>query len=276
MTSHPTRPETPWTERPLCCDTRIPHLETRDLCIHYGGLTAVRNVDLTLNRGCVTAIVGPSGCGKSSVLHSLNRLTDLIPGCRVEGAIRLTGESIHRSDYPSEALRRRVGMIFQRPNPFPMSIRDNIAFPLKEHGMRSRSERADTVERSLREVGLWEEVKDRLQAHAPDLSGGQQQRLCLARALALRPEVILLDEPCSALDPVASGAVEDLIHSLRGQYTVGIVTHNLAQARRLADDLAVFWLAEGSGAVIEAGPADQVFEQPRHPTTAAYIRGARG
>jgi phosphate transport system ATP-binding protein len=174
------------------------------------------------------------------------------------------------------ALRRQVGMIFQKPNPFPLSIRRNLAFPLEQHGVRARDERDGRVEQALREVGLWEEVKDRLDAPALELSGGQQQRLCLARALVLEPQVLLLDEPCSALDPIAGGVVEDLIASLRGRYTVVIVTHNLGQARRLGDDVAVFWVQEGVGTLIEFGPAGQVFEQPRSEWTAAYVRGHRG
>lgn len=265
---------TPWTDRPPCCEHRVPHLQTVGLRITYHDKPVLRDVDLRLDRGCITAIVGPSGCGKSSLLHSLNRLTDLIPGCSVKGSSHLDGLPI--SDLPEVTLRRRVGMIFQHPNPFPLSIRDNITFPLKEHGMRDRSQREQVAETMLRQVGLWEEVKDRLGSSALGLSGGQQQRLCLARALALEPEVILLDEPCSALDPIASGTVEDLIASLRGRYTIGVVTHNLAQARRLADDVALFWLEKGVGTVVESGTAEQVFEHPRHPVTAAYICGARG
>jgi phosphate transport system ATP-binding protein len=174
------------------------------------------------------------------------------------------------------ALRRRVGMIFQRPNPFPLTIRRNLTFPLRHHGIRDRDELQGKVEAALRDVGLWDEVKDRLDSPALELSGGQQQRLCLARALALQPEALLLDEPCSALDPIAGGVVEDLVLSLRGRYTVVVVTHNLAQARRLADDVAVFWIENGAGRLIECGATRQVFEQPTHELTAAYVAGIRG
>jgi phosphate transport system ATP-binding protein len=174
------------------------------------------------------------------------------------------------------ALRCKVGMICQRPNPFPLSIRRNLDIPLREHGMRDPAERAERIERALRDVGLWAEVKDRLEELAQDLSGGQQQRLCLARALALEPQVILLDEPCSALDPISSGVIEELIGGLRGRCTIVIVTHNLAQARRLADHVGFFWVDGGSGVLVESGPAAQIFEAPQHPLTAAYMKGLKG
>jgi phosphate transport system ATP-binding protein len=173
-------------------------------------------------------------------------------------------------------LRRRIGMIFQKPNPFPLSIRRNLEFPLREHGMRDRTQLSSAIETSLRDVGLWDEVKDRLDSPALALSGGQQQRLCIARSLALAPEMLLMDEPCSALDPISSGVVEDLIVSLRGRYTILIVTHNLAQARRIANDAALFWVHNGAGRLIETGPAKQIFEDPRDPLTAAYLGGMRG
>jgi phosphate transport system ATP-binding protein len=257
-----------------CCAKREPCLEVEKLCVSYGAMPAVRDVTLPVHLGCITAVVGPSGCGKSTFLSCLNRMTDLVPGCRVEGRITLDGRDI-RSLEPI-ALRRRVGMIFQRPNPFPLSIRKNLTFPLAHHGMRRRQDRDAAAEAALRRVGLWDEVKDRLDAPALGLSGGQQQRLCLARALVLEPEVVLLDEPCSALDPIASGVVEDLVASLRGQYSVVIVTHNLAQARRIADDVAVFWVREGAGTLIEHGGAAALFEAPAHELTGAYLRGMRG
>lgn len=255
---------------------RQPHLQIESLSIDYGSRPALRDVDITIDRGCITAIVGPSGCGKSTFLSCLNRMTDLVPGCTVRGRVSFDGEEILGPGTDLIRLRRRVGMIFQRPNPFPMSIRANLSFPLRHHGVRKRDVLEGIIETSLRSVGLWNEVKDRLDASALALSGGQQQRLCLARALALDPEVILLDEPCSALDPIASGVVEDLIASLRGRYTVAIVTHNLAQARRIADDLAIFWAEDGVGRLIEHGPAGQLFEAPRHEISALYITGARG
>jgi phosphate transport system ATP-binding protein len=233
-------------------------------------------VSLAVNRGCITALIGPSGCGKSTFLSCLNRLSDLIAGCQVEGRIHFEGLDVLAPDLDVVALRRRVGMIFQKPNPFPLSILANLTLALEHHGLGDKSARLAKAEAMLRQVGLWDEVKDRLKAPALGLSGGQQQRLCLARALLLDPEIILLDEPCSALDPLAGAVVEDLIASLRGRYTTVIVTHNLAQARRLADDVALFWLEQGAGTLIENGPAATFFESPRHEITAAYLRGARG
>ncbi len=261
---------------PTCPPRREPCVDIVRLCVSYHGIPALRDVTLPVHAGCVTAVVGPSGCGKSTLLIALNRLTDLVPGCTVTGRITLEGQDLHDRHVDVIALRRRVGMIFQKPNPFPLSIRKNLTFPLEHHGMRRRQEREAEAERALRRVGLWDEVKDRLDAPALSLSGGQQQRLCLARALALAPTVLLLDEPCSALDPIASGVVEDLVASLRGQYTIVIVTHNLAQARRIADDVAVFWTQDGAGTLIEHGPTASLFEAPTHELTAAYVRGMRG
>ena len=224
-----------------------PVIRTCCLSVHYAGKTALRDVELEIAEGAVTAVIGPSGCGKSSFLASLNRLTDLVPGCTVTGAVRFDGQDVTESSCDVVALRRRVGMIFQKPNPFALSIRRNLEMPLREIGVRSRSERRVLAEQALHDVGLWNEVKDRLDHPALELSGGQQQRLCIARALALGPKVLLLDEPCSALDPIASGVVEDLIASLRGRVTLVVVTHNLAQARRIADDTAVFWVRDGAG-----------------------------
>jgi phosphate transport system ATP-binding protein len=251
-------------------------LETQDLTVHYGPRPALKGVHLTVVAGEITALVGPSGCGKSTFLQSLNRLTDLIPGCRVQGSIRLAGEEILHPQCDLLALRRRVGMIFQKPNPFPLSIRRNLDLPLKEHGVGGREEREGRIETALRDVGLWEEVHDRLDASATGLSGGQQQRLCIARALVLEPRVILFDEPCSALDPLASGVVEDLIHSLKGRYTVVIVTHNLAQARRIADSTALFWAVGGAGRLVEEAATEAFFTAPAEALTREYVSGARG
>jgi phosphate transport system ATP-binding protein len=256
--------------------SRHPVIEIDRLEVRYGSHVALRDVSMPIYRDAITAIVGPSGCGKSTLLSCLNRLTDLLPGCEVRGDITLDGENIRNGRVDVAALRRRVGMIFQRPNPFPPSIRKNLTFPLRHHGVRDRHELDAIVETVLTDVGLWDEVKHRLDAPALGLSGGQQQRLCLARAMALQPEMILLDEPCSALDPIASGVVEDHILSLRGRYTVVIVTHNLAQARRLADDVALLWVQDGAGRLVEFGTAEQIFDHPRHELTAAYIAGIRG
>ncbi|MEO1085281.1 MAG: phosphate ABC transporter ATP-binding protein [Acidobacteriota bacterium] len=242
----------------------------------YGDKAAFRDVDLRVPKGEITALIGPSGCGKTSLLNTLNRLSDLVHGCRIDGRIRFFGRDLHGPDVNPVELRRHVGMIFQKPSPFPLSIRRNLELPLREHGVRDRRERDARVEQALREVGLWQEVKDRLTASALALSGGQQQRLCIARALALRPEVILFDEPCSALDPLSSGVVEDLIASFRGRYTVIIVTHNLAQARRISDSTAFFWVAEDAGRLIEHAPTPVLFKAPRDPLTRAYVDGARG
>lgn len=246
------------------------------LTLRYGEKTAFEDVSMDIAKGEITALVGPSGCGKSSFLHSLNRLTDLIPNCQVTGEISLDGESIRSSSTDLVRLRRRVGLIFQKPNPFPYSIRRNIEFPLKEHGVKSREERFEILERSLVEVGLWDEVKDRLDDPALALSGGQQQRLCIARSLALSPEVLLLDEPCSALDPISSDTVEDLMKRLRGDYTLVVVTHNLAQARRIATNVGLLWVCEEAGRLIEFGTSAQFFDAPEHELTQAYVTGRRG
>ncbi len=251
-----------------------PFLETRGLTIRYGGLEAVSQIDLRVASGDILAIIGPSGCGKTSFLCALNRLTELIPQCQVEGAITLMGQDIQQ--IPATRLRRRIGKIFQRPNPFPMSIRANFALPLQEHGIRNKTEQAARMEAVLRRVGLWDEVADRLESSALALSGGQQQRLCIARALALEPEALLLDEPCSALDPIAMAMVEELLLDLRGSYSQVVVTHNLAQAKRIADWVAVFWNEGKGGFLLESGTVAQVFEQPADPRTAAYISGKRG
>ena len=252
-----------------------PVVALHDLSLYYGATPALRSVTMPVHSGGVTALVGPSGSGKSSLLNCINRLTDLVPGCRVTGSVRVEGEDIHGPAVDPVALRRRVGMIFQRPNPFPMSIRRNLTLPLRENGVAGRVELEARVERALMDVGLWDEVKDRLDRPAQALSGGQQQRLCIARALALKPEVLLMDEPCSALDPIATATVEELILSLKGRYTVLIVTHNLAQARRLADHAGLLWSQGGAGELVEFGPARQVFEAPEAPVTAAYVGAGR-
>ncbi|MDO9470324.1 MAG: phosphate ABC transporter ATP-binding protein [Nitrosomonas sp.] len=260
---------------PACCDPQ-PVVQVESLSLQYGHKMALDNVTLDIYRGCITALIGPSGCGKTSFLSSINRLTDLIPACRVTGCIRVDGKDIYDLACDVQALRRQIGMVFQKPVPFPLSIRRNIALPLHEHGIRQRSEVDAIMEQVLRDVGLWDEVCDRLDTAALSLSGGQQQRLCIARALALSPKIFLMDEPCSALDPIASGVVEDLISRLSGRYTIVIVTHNLAQARRIANYAAFFWVKERAGQLIEFGQCRSIFETPVHELTAAYVNGTRG
>ena len=265
----------PYQSTQPCCEP-IPHIRAEDLSIAYHNHLALQHVNLEINKGCITALVGPSGCGKTSFLMSINRLTDLIPGCQVSGRLHMNTVDIMASSLNLLHLRRQVGMIFQKPTVFPFSIEKNLEIPLREHGMHAKTSLASTIETALQQVGLWNEVKDRLNHLAQALSGGQQQRLCLARALVLRPEVLLLDEPCSALDPISSGIVEDFIVSLRGHYTVIIVTHNLAQARRIADYVGFFWSINGVGQLVEYGPAQDLFETPQHELTAAYFSGVRG
>lgn len=265
----------PLISGPPCC-TPKPHISIEGLSLNYGGKTALRDVSLDIYKGCITALIGPSGCGKTSLLCSLNRLSDLISGCQVEGRILIDGQDILQPGLNVQALRRRVGMIFQRPNPFPLSIWRNLEMPLREHGVTQPDELKVRIEEALKDVGLWSEVKDRLGTPALKLSGGQQQRLCIARALALEPSIILMDEPCSALDPLSSGAVEELIQSMMGRYTVVIVTHNLAQARRIANYAAFFWVQERAGTLIEFDQCRRLFDTPRHDLTAAYVKGLRG
>ncbi|MBU1263165.1 MAG: phosphate ABC transporter ATP-binding protein [Gammaproteobacteria bacterium] len=281
MNLHPSSPHTlGCIEAGTPCCVPVSHLSIENLAVSYGDTPVLSDVSLDIHKGCITALIGPSGCGKTSFLNALNRLTDLIPGARVEGRLRLVdgANSLDLLDpgLDVRALRRRVGMIFQRPNPFPLSIRRNLELPLREHGVRRADALAHKIETALTDVGLWEEVRDRLDAPALALSGGQQQRLCIARALVLEPEILLMDEPCSALDPLASGVVENLIQSLTGRYTVVIVTHNLAQARRIGNFAAFFWMRERIGQLVEFGRCRQIFDAPVHPATAAYIGGMRG
>lgn len=265
----------PLQSGPPCCDPE-PAIRVRNFSLRYHGQPALEGVSLDIYRGCITALIGPSGCGKTSFLSSLNRLTDLIPGCGVSGDIEIEGVRVHAPETDVQGLRRRVGMIFQKPNPFPLSIRRNLQMPLREHGIRDRATLESKMEAALRDVGLWDEVKDRLDGSALALSGGQQQRLCIARALVLDPQILLMDEPCSALDPLSSSVVEDLIESLRGRYTVVIVTHNLAQARRIANYAGFFWTKGRTGTLVEFGQCRQIFEAPAHALTAAYVNGMRG
>lgn len=260
---------------PACCEP-VPHLRIANLSVGYAGNRVLEDVSLDIYKGCITALIGPSGCGKTSFLSALNRLTDLIPGATVQGRIELDGLDVRHAATDLLALRRRVGMIFQKPHPFPLSIRRNLELPLKEHGFKKRAVLDEKIERALRDVGLWDEVSDRLDSPALALSGGQQQRLCIARALVLDPEVLLMDEPCSALDPISSRVVEELIQRLRGRLTVVIVTHNLAQARRIANYAAFFWMKERVGQLIEFGQCRTLFDTPQDALTQAYVSGAAG
>ena len=265
----------PLQSGPACCDPQ-PVIQVKNLSLQYGSKMALDNVTLDIYRGCITALIGPSGCGKTSFLSTINRLIDLIPACKMHGRVLVDNKDIYDAACDVQALRRQIGMVFQKPVPFPLSIRRNIALPLHEHGIKQRTEVEAIIEQVLRDVGLWHEVCDRLDTAAHSLSGGQQQRLCIARALALSPQILLMDEPCSALDPIASGVVEDLISRLRGRYTIVIVTHNLAQARRIANYAAFFWVKERAGQLVEFGQCRHIFEAPAHELTAAYVNGIRG
>ncbi len=247
-------------------------MEARGLTLRYGTKVAVNNVSLAIPEHEVMALIGPSGCGKSTFLRSLNRMNDLIPGTAHSGTILLDGMSIHERSVDVVDLRRRVGMVFQKSNPFPKTIFENVAYGLRVAGMKDKAELAARVEKSLRGSALWDEVKDRLDDSALGLSGGQQQRLCIARALATKPKVLLMDEPASALDPIATGKIEDLIHELRGNYTVLIVTHNMQQAARVSDYTAVMYL----GQLVEFDETSVIFTRPSHKITEEYVTGRFG
>ncbi|RJQ05453.1 MAG: phosphate ABC transporter ATP-binding protein [Bacillota bacterium] len=242
------------------------------LSVWYGSLPAIKDVTVDFGANRVTALIGPSGCGKSTFLRALNRMNEVLPGVRTAGRVLLDGRDIYGPGMDPVEIRAKVGMVFQRPNPFPFSIFDNVAYGPRRHGVTSRSELYAIVERSLHEAALWEEVADRLRSPALNLSGGQQQRLCIARALAVEPEVLLMDEPASALDPVATGRVEDLIAELARNYTIIIVTHNMQQAARVSETTGFFL----HGELIEYGPTDQMFTRPKDPRTEAYITGRFG
>ena len=244
----------------------------RGLNLYYGSNHALKNINMDIPAGAVTAFIGPSGCGKSTFLKTLNRMNDLVPGVRIEGEVLLDGQEIYGSNVDTIALRQKVGMVFQQPNPFPMSIYDNVAYGPRVHGIRGKERLDDIVEESLQGAAIWEEVKDRLKKSALGLSGGQQQRLCIARALAVQPEVLLMDEPTSALDPISTAKIEDLMESLKKKYTVVVVTHNMQQATRVSDYTAFFLL----GDLIEFGETKQVFSYPRQKKTEDYITGRFG
>ncbi|MDR2639140.1 MAG: phosphate ABC transporter ATP-binding protein PstB [Helicobacteraceae bacterium] len=244
--------------------------EINGLNLYYGDFHALKNIDMQIPKNEISAFIGPSGCGKSTLLRTLNRMNDLIDGCAITGETKLDGENIYQVDV--NTLRKRVGMVFQKPNPFPMSVYDNIAFGARTHGVRSRRDLDEIVEKSLRNAAMWDEAKDRLKKPALGLSGGQQQRLCIARALAVAPEALLLDEPTSALDPISTGKIEDLLLQLSEQYTIVIVTHNMQQAARISDQTAFFLLGE----VIERDKTETIFAMPKEKRTEDYITGRFG
>ena len=249
-----------------------PFIEIENISLSYGSARALKNISLTLREKVVTAFIGPSGCGKSTLLRCLNRMNDLIDNVRIEGRIKIGGHDIYASDVDIIELRKRVGMVFQKSNPFPKSIYENVAYGLRLHGIKKKSEVDAIVEESLQNAAIWDEVKDRLHSSALGLSGGQQQRLCIARAIAIKPEVILMDEPASALDPIATSRVEDLILNLKKDFTIVIVTHNMQQAARISDQTAFFYIGE----LIEFGPTSKIFTNPAQKRTEDYVTGRFG
>jgi phosphate transport system ATP-binding protein len=256
--------------------------ETESVSIYYGSFRAVTDVSLTIHENEITAFIGPSGCGKTTVLRTLNRLNDLVVGARVEGDVRYRGASLYAREVSPIAVRRRIGMVFQKPNPFPKSIFDNVAYGPRINGERNKGRLNEIVERSLRQGALWDEVKDRLHKSALGLSGGQQQRLCIARTLAVEPDVVLMDEPCSALDPIATGAIEDLMQEIKSKYTIVIVTHNMQQATRVSDRTAFFSVLINeksdtrTGTLVEYDRTAKLFQDPRDSRTRAYVTGRMG
>lgn len=246
-------------------------IDIKNLNLYYDTFHALKSIDLSIREREITAFIGPSGCGKSTLLKSLNRMNDLVEGCRITGKVELDGEDIYK-DMDINKLRKRVGMVFQKPNPFPMSIYDNIAYGPRTHGIHSKARLDEIVENSLRNAAIWDETKDRLKKSALGLSGGQQQRLCIARALAVEPEVLLMDEPTSALDPISTSRIEDLAFELKKKYTIVIVTHNMQQAVRISDKTAFFLL----GDMVEFGETEQLFSMPKDKRTEDYITGRFG
>jgi len=255
---------------------------TKNVSIYYGSFRAVTDVSLTIYENEITAFIGPSGCGKTTVLRTLNRMNDLVPGARVEGDVDYRGAPVYASDVSATAVRRRIGMVFQKPNPFPKSIYDNIAYGPRINGERNKSKLDEIVERSLRQAALWDEVKNRLNKSGLALSGGQAQRLCIARTLAVEPDVVLMDEPCSALDPIATAAIEDLMRDIKSQYTIVIVTHNMQQATRVSDRTAFFSVLRNeksdtrTGVLVEYDRTENIFQNPRDSRTQAYVTGRMG
>lgn len=252
--------------------SETPILQAKDLHLYYGETEALKGINIEIQKNEITALIGPSGCGKSTFLKTLDRMNDLIPSVRITGEVLLNGQDIYAKDVDVNELRRRVGMVFQKPNPFPMSIYDNIAYGPRTHGIHNKAQLDEIVERSLRGAAIWDEVKDRLNKSALGMSGGQQQRLCIARALAVEPEVLLMDEPTSALDPISTSKVEELAMELKQNYTIIMVTHNMQQAARISDKTAFFLLGE----LVEMGPTESVFATPVDKRTEDYISGRFG
>jgi phosphate transport system ATP-binding protein len=264
-------------------DTPGAHVfNTKNVSIYYGSFRAVTDVSLTIYENEITAFIGPSGCGKTTVLRTLNRMNDLIPSARVEGDVNYRGASLYDKDVSATAVRRRIGMVFQKPNPFPKSIYDNIAYGPRINGERNKGKLNEIVERSLRQAALWDEVKNRLKTSGLSLSGGQAQRLCIARTLAVEPDVVLMDEPCSALDPIATSAIEDLMQQIKSRYTIVIVTHNMQQATRVSDRTAFYSVLRNeksdtrTGVLVEYDRTENIFQNPRDPRTQAYVTGRMG
>ena len=247
-------------------------ISVNDLCLWYGKQQALKDICVEIEPHSITALIGPSGCGKSTFLKTLNRMNDLVPDVKITGSVRYRGEDIYAPGTDVNELRRQIGMVFQKPNPFPMSIYDNIAYGPRTHGIKNKAKLDEIVEQSLRGAAIWDEVKDRLKKNALGLSGGQQQRLCIARALAVKPKVLLMDEPTSALDPISTSRIEDLAMHLREQYTIVIVTHNMQQAVRISDNTAFFLLGE----LVEVGQTEKIFSQPQDKRTEDYITGRFG
>ncbi len=276
-------------QRPIVVTAAAPEVdlapkvfEIDDVSVYYGAFRAVRQVSLDVRRHEITAFIGPSGCGKTTVLRCLNRMNDLIPGARIEGSVRYRGQDLYAADVSPSEVRRHIGMVFQKPNPFPKSVYDNVAFGPRVNGMKKKSLLDDVVEKSLRGAALWDEVKDRLKSSALGMSGGQQQRLCIARAIAVEPEAILMDEPCSALDPIATARIEELMQEIKERYTIVIVTHNMQQAARVSDRTAFFTAEvnpEGdrrTGVLVEYDQTQRIFSNPTDVRTENYVTGRFG
>jgi phosphate transport system ATP-binding protein len=270
------------SDTPVSDSPGAPIFNTKNVSIYYGSFRAVTDVSLSIYENEITAFIGPSGCGKTTVLRTLNRMNDLIPTARVEGDVDYRGASLYDKDVSPIAVRRRIGMVFQKPNPFPKSIYDNIAYGPRINGERNKGKLNEIVERSLRQAALWDEVKDRLNNSGLGLSGGQAQRLCIARTLAVEPDVVLMDEPCSALDPIATAAIEDLMKQIKSRYTIVIVTHNMQQATRVSDRTAFFSVLRNeksdtrTGVLVEYDRTANIFQNPRDPRTQAYVTGRMG